>query len=31
MKDFKLIWGQFSPTAKIPTKRVEDAGDFNDM
>ena len=26
MNDFKLIWGQFSPTAKIPTKRVEDAG-----
>jgi deoxyuridine 5'-triphosphate nucleotidohydrolase len=26
MNEFKLIWGQFSPTAKVPTKDTENAG-----
>lgn len=26
MNEFKLTWGKFSPTAIVPTKRVEDAG-----
>jgi len=25
-EDFKLIWAKFSPTAIVPTKRIEDAG-----
>ena len=26
MKNFKLTWAKFSSTAKVPTKRIEDAG-----
>ena len=27
-EDFKLTWAKFSSTAKVPTKRLEDAGEY---